>query len=60
MSERPKEEHSKFRTECWLERSLFEKRLCDAEENITYLPLVITSVPEGKTRSSLVSFVLTE
>lgn len=35
------EEHPKFRTECWLERCLFEGRVCNVEENITYSPLVI-------------------
>jgi len=47
MPEWPKEEHSKFRTECWLERCLFEKRVCSLEENVTYAPLLISSPPEG-------------
>jgi DNA replication regulator DPB11 len=48
MLSRPVTEQSKFRTECWLERSLFEKRLCAVEENMTYAPIVIRSPPEGE------------
>ncbi|KAK7678565.1 hypothetical protein QCA50_018437 [Cerrena zonata] len=30
---------SKFRTECWLERCLFEERICAPEEHVSFRPL---------------------
>ena len=41
-----REEHDealrmKYRTECWLERCIFEERLCPLEDHITFLPLDI-------------------
>ncbi|KAG9117283.1 hypothetical protein FRC07_007382 [Ceratobasidium sp. 392] len=33
--------YDKFRTDCWVEHSIFEDRLCLPEENITYAPLKI-------------------
>ncbi|PVG04108.1 hypothetical protein CPB86DRAFT_778348 [Serendipita vermifera] len=49
----PKTERRKFRTECWVERCLFEGRQCSVAENITYTPMVIRSPPPGISGYSL-------
>jgi len=41
-----REEHDealrvKYRTECWLERCIFEERLCPPADHVTFLPLGI-------------------
>ncbi|KAJ7584435.1 hypothetical protein C8J56DRAFT_951061 [Mycena floridula] len=33
------EEKNKYRTECWLERCLFEERLCEAQLHVSFVPL---------------------
>ncbi|KXN83795.1 S-M checkpoint control protein rad4 [Leucoagaricus sp. SymC.cos] len=33
--------HSKYRTECWLERCIFEDRICPPDQDISFLPLAI-------------------
>ncbi|PCH42583.1 hypothetical protein WOLCODRAFT_137970 [Wolfiporia cocos MD-104 SS10] len=35
------EERHKYRTECWLERCVFEERICAPEEHATFVPLGI-------------------
>lgn len=37
-------ERKKYRTECWLEHSVFFERICTPEENISFTPLAI-SIP---------------
>ena len=32
-------ERGKYRTECWLEKCLFEERMCAPEEHVTFTPL---------------------
>lgn len=34
-------EKSKYRTECWLERCMFEERICPPEEHVSFVPLGI-------------------
>lgn len=41
QKEFPLSEHAKFRTECWLERCLFENRICPVEDSITCVPLTV-------------------
>ena len=37
---------TKYRTECWLERCIFEDRICSPVEHVTFVPLGIpTPVP---------------
>ncbi|KAI6143841.1 hypothetical protein EDD17DRAFT_1421986, partial [Pisolithus thermaeus] len=39
-------ERTKYRTECWLEHSVFFERICTPEENISFTPLAIpTPIP---------------
>ncbi|CAL1715793.1 unnamed protein product [Somion occarium] len=38
---------SKFRTECWLERCLFEERICPGEEHMSFRPLENREPIEG-------------
>ncbi|KAG7444267.1 uncharacterized protein BT62DRAFT_951949, partial [Guyanagaster necrorhizus] len=40
-SEMDLEQRMKYRTECWLERSIFEERLCDPEAHVSFSPLGI-------------------
>ncbi|KAF8629979.1 hypothetical protein AX17_005544 [Amanita inopinata Kibby_2008] len=35
------QQRRKYRTECWLERCLFEERICPYEDHITFVPLSI-------------------
>lgn len=37
--EADEEDRGKYRTECWLERCMFEERLLGPEEHIAYTPL---------------------
>ncbi|OAX41931.1 hypothetical protein K503DRAFT_734711 [Rhizopogon vinicolor AM-OR11-026] len=32
---------AKYRTECWLEHSVFQERICEPHENISFTPLII-------------------
>ncbi|PFH51104.1 hypothetical protein AMATHDRAFT_80477 [Amanita thiersii Skay4041] len=45
----------KYRTECWLERCLFEERLCPYEDHITFVPLSI-QIPILGTENIIMSF----
>jgi DNA replication regulator DPB11 len=45
---------SKYRTECWLERCIFEERVCAPEEHVTFRPLNIQMPVAGQ----LLSFPL--
>ena len=39
--ETEEEERAKYRTECWLERCIFEERVCEPGEHITFTPLKV-------------------
>ncbi|KIJ62945.1 hypothetical protein HYDPIDRAFT_93593 [Hydnomerulius pinastri MD-312] len=42
-------ERSKYRTECWLEHSVFLERICEPNENISFTPLKIsTPLPDAE------------
>ncbi|KAF8903729.1 hypothetical protein CPB84DRAFT_1746116 [Gymnopilus junonius] len=43
---------AKYRTECWLEQCIFQDRICDPEEHITFRPLSI-QVPIPGTENSI-------
>ncbi|GLB44782.1 putative twin BRCT domain containing protein [Lyophyllum shimeji] len=45
----------KYRTECWLERCVFQDRVCPPEEHITFLPLNI-EIPVAGAESVSLSF----
>lgn len=47
----PTQRH-KYRTECWLERCLFEERICESNEHISFVPLAIEIPVPGKSRSA--------
>ncbi|EED85970.1 predicted protein [Postia placenta Mad-698-R] len=39
-------ERKKYRTECWLERCIYEERVCSLEENVVFRPLkIVLPVP---------------
>lgn len=39
-------ERAKYRTECWLEHSVFLERICAPEDNVSFIPLGIpTPIP---------------
>ncbi|KAF8512497.1 hypothetical protein JB92DRAFT_2928157 [Gautieria morchelliformis] len=40
-------ERAKYRTECWVERCIFEERICDPNEHVTFTPLKISCPVEG-------------
>lgn len=42
-------ERSKYRTECWLERCMFEERICFPDEHVSFTPLTIETPVPGKT-----------
>lgn len=51
-----REEHDKslrikYRTECWLERCIFEDRICPPEDHITFCPLSIETPVPGLSRT---------
>ncbi|KAK0202902.1 hypothetical protein DFS33DRAFT_940575 [Desarmillaria ectypa] len=54
-SEMDPEQRKKYRTECWLERSIFEERLCDPEAHVSFSPLGI-EVPLPDAEKVLISF----
>ena len=31
----------KYRTECWLERCMYEERICQVEENVSFVPFAV-------------------
>ena len=45
--EAPQDEHHKFRTECWVERCIFESRICEVDENVTFRPLSVPTPLAG-------------
>ena len=45
--EASQDEHHKFRTECWVERCIFESRVCEVDENVTFRPLSIPTPLAG-------------
>ncbi|GJJ08723.1 hypothetical protein Clacol_002942 [Clathrus columnatus] len=46
-------DRAKFRTECWVERSILEERMCAAEGHIVFTPLKIITPVEGSERLSV-------
>lgn len=38
---------TKYRTECWLEHSVFHERICEPDENVSFTPLKITTPVPG-------------
>ncbi|KAG6853350.1 hypothetical protein C0991_005081, partial [Blastosporella zonata] len=48
MKEADETLRGKYRTECWLERCVFQERVCPPEDHVTFLPLSIpVPVAEG-------------
>ena len=45
----------KYRTECWLEKCIFEDRICDPDEHITFRPIAVPTPVPGAT-SMVISF----
>jgi DNA replication regulator DPB11 len=41
-------ERPKYRTECWLERCMFEERICLPDEHVSFTPLTIDTPVPGK------------
>ncbi|KAF8556500.1 hypothetical protein OG21DRAFT_1602206 [Imleria badia] len=40
---------TKYRTECWLEHSVFHERICEPDENVSFTPLKVTTpVPDAE------------
>lgn len=57
MQEADETLRSKYRTECWLERCVFQERVCPPEDHITFLPLSIPAPVLGHILlASLLSF----
>ncbi|CDO77918.1 hypothetical protein BN946_scf184727.g7 [Trametes cinnabarina] len=46
---------AKYRTECWLERCIFEERICSADDHIAFVPLGIEAPVTG-TEDMVVSY----
>ncbi|KAI0695513.1 hypothetical protein C8T65DRAFT_698690 [Cerioporus squamosus] len=53
--EADEEERAKYRTECWLERCMFEERICAPEEHVAFTPLKV-EVPVPRADEILLSF----
>ncbi|KAG6871928.1 hypothetical protein C0995_014791 [Termitomyces sp. Mi166 len=47
MQEADETLRGKYRTECWLERCVFQERVCPPEDHITFLPLSISAPVPG-------------
>jgi hypothetical protein len=45
--ETSEDEYHKFRTECWVERCIFESRICEVDENVTFRPLSVPTPLAG-------------
>jgi DNA replication regulator DPB11 len=43
-------EREKYRTECWVERCIFEERICAPDEHVVFTPLKINTPVEGALR----------
>lgn len=54
-SEMDQEQRKKYRTECWLERSIFEEKHCDPEAHVSFTPLGI-QVPLPSAEKVFISF----
>ncbi|TFK81684.1 hypothetical protein K466DRAFT_666976 [Polyporus arcularius HHB13444] len=52
--ESDEEERAKYRTECWLERCMFEERICAPEEHVAFTPLKV-EVPVPRADEILLS-----
>ncbi|KAI9066144.1 hypothetical protein FKP32DRAFT_1664998 [Trametes sanguinea] len=48
-------QRAKYRTECWLERCIFEERICPAEDHVAFVPLGIEA-PVAGTEDMVVSY----
>ncbi|OJT01769.1 DNA topoisomerase 2-binding protein 1 [Trametes pubescens] len=46
---------AKYRTECWLERCIFEERICAPEEHVAFAPLAVEA-PISGTEDMVVSY----
>ncbi|KZP22630.1 hypothetical protein FIBSPDRAFT_787042 [Athelia psychrophila] len=46
-------ERAKYRTECWLERCVFEERICAADEHVVFTPLTIQTPVAGADKINL-------
>lgn len=51
---------TKYRTECWLEHSVFHERICKSDENVSFTPLKITTPVPGRPTSVCVLHLLTD
>ena len=40
-------ERGKYRTECWLERCIFEERICPPDEHISFAPVPVQTPVDG-------------
>ena len=49
-------DRKKYRTECWLEKCIFDERICSAEEHVSFMPLKIQCPVPGS--QTLLSFRL--
>ncbi|KAI9064973.1 hypothetical protein FKP32DRAFT_1712505 [Trametes sanguinea] len=48
-------QRAKYRTKCWLERCIFEERICPAEDHVAFVPLGIEA-PVAGTEDMVVSY----
>ncbi|KAF9650190.1 hypothetical protein BDM02DRAFT_3259867 [Thelephora ganbajun] len=48
-AERKETEKPKYRTECWLEKCIFEDQICDPDEHITFRPIATPTPVPGAT-----------
>ena len=46
--EADEDERKKYRTECWLERCIYDERICSPDEHVSFLPLSIPIPVDGK------------
>lgn len=46
---------AKYRTECWLERCMFEERICAPEEHVAFAPLAVEA-PISGTEDMVISY----
>lgn len=40
-------ERAKYRTECWLERCIFEERICSPDEHVSFAPIPVPTPVDG-------------
>ncbi|KAH9930122.1 uncharacterized protein B0H18DRAFT_162219 [Fomitopsis serialis] len=48
--EADEDERRRYRTECWLERCIFDERICLPEEHVAFLPLSVPTPIDGAER----------